>query len=131
MGPSACDASWARRSAQTLLGSRSRRSWAGGARGKEARQSHPSTIAVAKPQPLHDRTAHRPPVIRALRNHRLVVAPTGHVGLRRASCSWAIVTERGGLPKWLGNHNPPPPCFLLVFILNILKLFRINTFFNC
>jgi hypothetical protein len=43
--------------------------------------------------------------------------------MRRASCSWAIVTERGGLPKWLVNHYTPP-CYVFQKCLLQISLWR-------
>src|SRR6266851_4216978 len=101
-----------------LLGSRSRRSWACPLAARQARQSNPQRVRVAEFGRPCNRTDHRLPVICAPRNHHLLVAPTGHVGLRRATHSPPILSElrrRGNAGANGQQLSVTPPClhFLL------------------
>src|SRR5438093_13399723 len=71
----------------------------------QTRPSKTQMASIAEFNRLRDPIGHRRPLIRAPRNCRFDLAPTGHVGFRRATRGWAIVTERAGREKCWRNGD--------------------------
>src|SRR5436309_6935254 len=67
--------------------------------------SKPQTAIAAEFNRSREPIGHRRPLIRAPRNCHFDVAPTGHMGLRRATRGRAIVTERAGREKCWRNAD--------------------------